>query len=114
MFSKPENAPVVKANALENSVAVQQTMVEDGDLRVRFGVKFSVDVNLRFLHAQRSGPWATFNRGFNYRVRSRFVSFGFVSYRCISSFHNRKKMFDVYSRNSSSKMNESYNVTAVT
>src|SRR5207247_3104008 len=78
MFAKPENAPVVKANALENSVAVQQTMVEDGDLRVRFGVKFSVDVNLRFLHAQRSGPWATFNSGFTYRIRSRFFSFGFV------------------------------------
>jgi hypothetical protein len=51
MLFEPEDAPVVKANALENSIAVKQAVVEDGYLGGRFWIKSSVDVNLRVLDA---------------------------------------------------------------
>src|SRR5207244_13279547 len=100
MVSKPENTPIIKTNPLENSVAVQETVIEHGDLRVRFGVKFSVDVNLRVLDTHCGGPWATFDCRFNYCIRSRLMTFRFVYYRSVSGFDNRKKIFDVYSRTS--------------
>ena len=43
MFFQPENAPIVKTNAFKNSVAIKQTMIEDGNFRVCFRHKFSVD-----------------------------------------------------------------------
>ena len=78
MLSKPENPPIVKTNPLEDSVAVQETMVEDRDFSVRLGVKFSVNVNFRVLNSDCGRPWATFNRRFNYCIRSRFMNFGLV------------------------------------
>jgi hypothetical protein len=42
---EPENAPVVKPNAFENTVAVQKAVVEYTDLRLLAGVKFSIDKN---------------------------------------------------------------------
>jgi len=78
MLSKPENAPIVKTNPLEDSVAVQQTVVEDRDFSVCLGVKFSVNVNFRVLDSDCGMPWATFNRRFNYCIRSRLMSFWFV------------------------------------
>ena len=78
MFSQPENAPIIKTNPLENSVAVQQAVVEDRDFCVRLGVKFSVDVNLRFLNSHRGGAPATLDCRFNYCVRSRLMNFGFL------------------------------------
>jgi len=64
MFFEPEDTPVVKANALENSVAVKQTVIEDRDLRAGFRIEFSVDVNLGFLDAG-CRAWTTFDRRFN-------------------------------------------------
>ena len=64
MFFEPEDKPIVKANALENSVAIKQTMIEDGNLRVRFGIKLPVDIDFRVLDAYRASG-TTFNRGFN-------------------------------------------------
>ena len=78
MLSKPENPPIVKTNPLEDSVAVQETVVEDRDFSVRLGVKFSVNVNSRVLDSDCGRPWATFNRWFNYCIRSRFMNSGLV------------------------------------
>jgi hypothetical protein len=66
MFAESKNTTIIETNPLENSVAVQETMVEDGDFSVRFGVKFSVDVNLCFLNAHCGGTWTTFDCRFNY------------------------------------------------
>src|SRR6266480_4071170 len=78
MFTKPKNTPNIKTNPLENSVAVQEAVVEHGNFRVRFGVKFSVNVNPRVLDANARGSWTTFNCRFNCCFRSRLVNFGFV------------------------------------
>ena len=91
MFLEPEDTSIVKANALENSVAVKQTMIEDRNLRVSFGIKLPINVNLRVLDARRGGPRATFNRGFNYCLGSRLVSFRLVQHQRVSRFHNRNK-----------------------
>src|SRR5437867_6840190 len=74
MFFKPKDASVVKANALENSIAVKQTVIEDRNFRARFRIKFSIDVNLRVLDAGRQA-WTTFNRRFDYCISSGLVSF---------------------------------------
>src|SRR6266568_2754746 len=66
MFAESKNTTIIETNPLENSVAVQETMVENGDFRVGFGVKFPVNVNLCFFDAHGSGPWTTFNCRFNY------------------------------------------------
>src|SRR5882724_3286083 len=66
MFAESKNTTIIETNPLENSVAVQETMVEDGDFRVRFGVKFSVNVNLCFLDAHCGGLRTIFNCRFNY------------------------------------------------
>jgi len=78
MLSKPENPPIVKTNPLEDSVAVQETVVEDRDFSVRLGVKFSVNVNFRVLDSDCGRPWSTFNGRFNYCIRSRLMNFWFV------------------------------------
>ena len=77
MFLKPEDTPIIKANALEDSIAVKQTMVEDRNLRIRFRIKFSIDVDFRFLNAG-CRAWATFNRRFHNCLGCRLVSFWFV------------------------------------
>src|SRR6185503_16443399 len=43
-----KNAAVIKTYALENSVAVEQTMIEHRNLCVCFRIELPVDVNLRF------------------------------------------------------------------
>src|SRR5947207_570893 len=69
MFFEAKDTSVVKANALENSIAVKQTMIQNRNLRVRFWIKFSVDVDFRVLNAcGRAG--ATFNRRFYYCLSS--------------------------------------------
>src|SRR5205809_2201309 len=78
MFAKPKNTPIIKTNPLENSVAVQEAVVEHGNFRVRFGVTFSVNVNLRALDAHRGGAWTTFNCRFNCRFCVMLVNVGFV------------------------------------
>src|SRR5204863_916712 len=65
MFFKSEDSPVVKANSFEDSIAIKQTMIEHGNLRVSFRVEFSVDVDLRFLDAG-CPPRPTFDCGFDY------------------------------------------------
>src|SRR5204863_1850918 len=77
MFLEPEDTPDVKANAIEDSIAVKQTVIQDRDLRVRFRIKFSIDVNFRFLDARR-WTWATFNRRLDDCLVCRFVDFRFV------------------------------------
>jgi hypothetical protein len=47
---EPEDLAVVGANALEDTVAVEESMVEDGDLRVRLGIERAVDVDQLFGH----------------------------------------------------------------
>src|SRR6266513_3410489 len=78
MFAKPKNTPIIKTNPLENSVAVQEAVVEHGNFRVRCGVKFSVNVNPSVLVAHCGGAWTTFNCRFNCRFCGRLVNFGFV------------------------------------
>src|SRR6266496_553328 len=103
MLFEPENAAIVKANALENSIAIKKAMIEDGNFRARFRIKFSVDVNLRFLDAG-CRPRPAFDRRFDYCLRSRFVGFRFVYYRRISGLHNREKNLGGSLRNSRGKV----------
>src|SRR6266567_7960472 len=104
MFFEPKDTSIVKTNALENSIAVKQTMIEHRNLRVRFRVKFSVDINLRFLDTGCGAARTAFYRGFNYCISTRLVNFRFIQHRHISRFHNRNKSAGVYLRNSSYKM----------
>src|SRR5437764_2848409 len=99
MFLQPKDTPVVKANAFENSIAIKQTMIQDRNLRVRFGIKLSVDIDFRILNA-RGRAWASFNRRFYYCLSSRLVSFRFVYHQRVTGFHIMKNL-GVSSRNSS-------------
>jgi hypothetical protein len=45
MFIEPENSIVVESDAFEHSIAVEQTMVEYGNLRLGLVVEVSVDVD---------------------------------------------------------------------
>jgi hypothetical protein len=45
MLIQPENPVVVKSDPFEHAVAVEQTMIEYGDLCLRLLVKVSVNVN---------------------------------------------------------------------
>src|ERR1700730_18027308 len=99
MFLQSEDSAVVKTNALKNSIAVKQAMIENRNLGVAFRIKFSVDVNLRFL---RRG----FRRG--RFIRRRFyplARFRLIHHRpaSIRGFHNRWKNLRLSSRNSSNK-----------
>ena len=47
MFAESKNTTIIETNPLENSVAVQETIVENGDFRVGFRKKLSINVNLR-------------------------------------------------------------------
>ena len=86
MFLEPEDTPIVKANALENSIAVKQTVIEDRNLRVRFGIKFSVDVDFRVLNAcGRAGADLSI-AGSTTASSSRLVSFRFVYHQSVSWF----------------------------
>src|SRR6266566_8136854 len=103
MLFEPEDTAVVKANALKNSIAIKQTMVENGYLCAGFRIEFSVDVNLRFLDAGcRARP--TFNYRLDNCISSRFVGFRFVYYRRISGLHNREKNLGGSLRNSRGKV----------
>ena len=44
-----EDAAMVDADAFEHAVAVEETVVEDGDLRLGFRVELAVDKDLRFV-----------------------------------------------------------------
>src|SRR5438034_10417545 len=68
MFAKPKNTPIIKTNPLENSVAVQEVVVEHGYCRVRFGVKFSYNLNTHVLNAHYSRPWANFKSRYTRRL----------------------------------------------
>src|ERR1700738_471119 len=100
MLFQPENAAVVKTDSLENSVAVKQTVVENGNLRFSLGIKFSVDVDLRVLR-----PCSCRSR-FIHRWFYCFTRFWFIQHRPtdIRSFHKRWKNLVVSTRNSSGKM----------
>src|SRR6266487_135664 len=102
MFLESEDAAVVKANTLENSVTVKQTVIENGYLRVRFRIELSVDINLGFFDAACRAR-ATLHRRFDCRLSSRLVSFWFVYDRRISGFHSYEKISGVSARNSSRK-----------
>src|SRR6266496_6566872 len=96
MFLESEDAAVVKANTLENSVTVKQTVIENGYLRVRFRIELSVDINLRFFDAGCRAR-ATLHRRFDCRLSSRLVSFWFVYHRRISGFHSYEKNLRCFS-----------------
>ena len=66
MLLQFEDATVIRADALEDTISVQQAMIENGDLRVAFTKIFAINVNF---HGRRSGQnyetlWgnATLNR----------------------------------------------------
>src|SRR6266550_8489546 len=96
MFLESEDAAVVKANTLENSVTVKQTVIENGYLRVRFRIELSVDINLRFFDAACRAR-ATLHRRFDCRLSSRLMSFWFVYHRRISGFHSYEKNLRCFS-----------------
>jgi hypothetical protein len=79
MFFESKNPAVVKTNALKNSVAVQKTVIEHGNFRLRFRDEFAVEINRQF--ARRGGRRLLLcvdrrlDRGFRHR---------FVDYRSTS------------------------------
>ena len=46
MVIELKHAVVVKANAFENAVPIEETVVEDGDFCVVFAYELAVEVNL--------------------------------------------------------------------
>ena len=56
MLLQPEDAAVVKTNAFENSIAIEQTVIEDRNLGVGLVEKFAVDVNLKGLVSRKFSP----------------------------------------------------------
>src|SRR5437764_3327183 len=68
MFFQTEYPTVVKTDAFENSVAIQQAVIEHGDFCVLLGEKFAVDKNFRFRDLPASisfgGIYSRFGRFF--------------------------------------------------
>src|SRR5207244_8703759 len=88
MFLQAKHPPVVKTDALENSVAIKQPVIEDRDLRFALRVKFSVDINLRLFRRRRACA------SFSYRLNCCFASLRLVNHDrvSISGFHTRRKI----------------------
>src|ERR1041385_882043 len=105
VFLEAEHTAVVKSDAFEDSVAIKKSMVKDGDLRIRFRVEFSVDVNLRFPDAgRRSRP--TFYCRFDRFFGRALVSLWFFQHRRIIGFHVSNKTSNVWTRNSNRNRSE--------
>ena len=51
-----EDAAVIGANALEDAIAVQQAVIENGNFRIALAVIFAINVNF---HARRTGNYET-------------------------------------------------------
>src|SRR2546428_7152821 len=87
MFLQAKHPPVVKTDALENSVAIKQPVIEDRDLRFALRVKFSVDINLRLFGGRRACA------SFSYRLNCCFASLRLGNHDrgSISGFHKRRK-----------------------
>jgi hypothetical protein len=49
VFLHAKDAAVVKANAFENAVAIEQAMIENGNFSVGLVEKFAVDVDFQLL-----------------------------------------------------------------
>ena len=50
MLLEEENAAVVKADALEDTITVKETVIEHGNLGIRFIHKLAVEVDFQVLH----------------------------------------------------------------
>ena len=57
-----EDAPIVKADALEAAVAIKQAVIEDRNLRLRFRDNLSVEVNEQFFRHASRGRWQAARR----------------------------------------------------
>jgi hypothetical protein len=55
MFAETEDATVVSPDALENTIAVEQAVIEHADLRVLLVAVFTVDVDFHSLPGERYG-----------------------------------------------------------
>mgnify|MGYP003693982693 CR=1 FL=1 len=65
MFFEPENSAAIKTDALKNTVAVKQAVVENGNLSAGLVEKFAIDINFRLLgRAKRRLVRRLFSRSF--------------------------------------------------
>src|ERR1041385_8702720 len=91
MFLQSKHPPIVETNPLENSVAIKQSVIEDGNLRFALSMEFSVDINLWLFGSRHASAI------FSYRLNCCFgwlVNHDRIS---ISGFHKRRKMSAVHS-----------------
>src|SRR5215475_222747 len=106
-----KHAAIVKTNTLEDSIAVEQTMIEHRNFCVCFRIEFPVDVNFRLSDAGcRTG--STFYCRFNCFLSRTHVSLWFIQHRRISGFHVSNKTSNVYARNSNRKIADANGITA--
>ena len=54
MFLEQENAAVVKADAFKDAVAVEQAVIEHGNLGVRLIDELAVEIDFEVLHGEGS------------------------------------------------------------